>query len=331
MRNIPLTLTLVLLLTALLSPFAFAGDYQNSPKLAELIREMQNQHGFAPGSLRELFYTVKKQQSILDAIARPAEKVRPWRDYRPIFLNARRIAGGQLFWQQNAATLKRAEHEYGVPAQIIVAIIGVETSYGSNTGSYKVLDALSTLAFSFPPREDFFRKELIEFLLLTREQQFNAHSLKGSYAGAMGLPQFMPSSFRAYAVDFDGDGKIDIWNNPADAIGSVANYFKQHGWITHSPVVTPAKILNHQSESGLSTGLDPDRTPAKLRALGWSTNETLADNLQVTAFRLEGDKGVEYWLGLPNFYVITRYNRSTMYAMAVYQLSEVLLNTRSSP
>jgi len=310
---------------------AQAGDYQNSEKLRAFITEMQQEHGFVPEQLNRLFAEVNKQQSILDAIARPAEKVREWKDYRPTFVNTRRIAGGQLFWQKNQETLARAERKYGVPAQIIVAIIGVETSYGGNTGSFRVIDALSTLAFDYPPREVFFRKELKEFLLMTREQQLDPLTLKGSYAGAMGLPQFMPSSFRAYAVDFDDDGKIDIWNNPADAIGSVANYFKVHGWTENAAVALKATINGQQADSGLSTGLEPDRSAAKLQALGWATEQPLDDNLAVTAFRLQGEQGAQYWLGLPNFYVITRYNRSLMYALAVYQLSEVLQSTRSSP
>jgi len=314
MRNI-----LLALLFGGLPTLACAGDYDQSPALHALIEEMQGEHGFAADGLQNLFTHVQKQQGILDAIARPAEKVRTWADYRPVFLNARRVAGGVLFWQKNAEALARAEHEYGVPASIIVAIIGVETSYGGNSGSYRVMDALSTLAFDFPPREVFFRKELKEFLLMAREQQLDALSLKGSYAGAMGLPQFMPSSFRHYAVDFDGDGHIDIWNNEVDAIGSVANYFKKHGWENGEKVVLRAQVTGSKADSGLSTGLEADRQYGALSALGWSSPAPLDEN------------GAEYWLGLPNFYVITRYNRSLMYALAVYQLSEVLQNTRSPP
>jgi len=324
MRNI----RLILLLTALFSN-ALAGDYQNSEKLRVFIGEMQQEHGFVAEHLEQLFAKVNRQQSILDAIARPAEKVRQWKDYRPTFVNPRRIAGGVSFWAKNVRALERAEREYGVPAQMIVAIIGVETSYGGNTGRYRVLDALATLAFDFPPREVFFRKELKEFLLMVREQQLDALSLKGSYAGAMGLPQFMPSSFRAFAVDFDGDGKIDIWNNPSDAIGSVANYFKQHGWTADSAVAERVFGLGEQADRGLTSGLEPERSAAELIQLGWPVNSSWDKNLRLSAFRLQGQEGAEYWLGLPNFYVITRYNRSNMYALAVYQLSEVLLNTRS--
>lgn len=305
-----------------------AGDYQQSPQVAEFVGEMTRDYGFAGEQLVSMFAEVERKQAILDAISRPAEKVKQWKDYRPIFITDARINKGVEFWKQHEATLARAEAEYGVSAQVIVAIIGVETSYGGNTGSYRVMDALSTLAFDYPPRAPFFRKELREFLLLTREEQVEPLSLKGSYAGAMGLPQFMPSSFRAYAVDFDGDGHINIWTNPVDAIGSVASYFKRHGWQPGQPVVSPATVKGTQVEQGLTVGLDPVKNAAELRALGWSSADPLADELPVTAFRLEGAEGAEHWLGLPNFFVITRYNRSVMYAMAVNQLAELLVETR---
>ncbi|WP_298184174.1 lytic murein transglycosylase B [uncultured Pseudomonas sp.] len=305
-----------------------AGDYQQSPLVAEFVGEMTRDYGFAGEQLVSMFAEVERKQAILDAISRPAEKVKQWKDYRPIFITDARINKGVEFWKQHEATLARAEAEYGVSAQVIVAIIGVETSYGGNTGSYRVMDALSTLAFDYPPRAPFFRKELREFLLLTREEQVEPLSLKGSYAGAMGLPQFMPSSFRAYAVDFDGDGHINIWTNPVDAIGSVASYFKRHGWQPGQPVVSAATVKGAQVEQGLTVGLDPVKNAAELRALGWSSADPLADELPVTAFRLEGAEGTEHWLGLPNFFVITRYNRSVMYAMAVNQLAELLVETR---
>lgn len=234
------------------------------------------------------------------------------------------------FWNKNQAALEKAEAEYGVPPQFIVAIIGVETFYGGNTGSWRVMDALSTLAFDYPPRAPFFRKELREFLLLTREEQVDPISLKGSYAGAMGLPQFMPSSFRAYAVDFDGDGHINIWSNPTDAIGSVASYFKRHGWQAGGQVASRVEASGARVDEGLTQGLDPVKSVAELRALGWKSQDKLAEDLPVTAFRLEGAQGDEYWFGLPNFYTITRYNRSVMYAMAVNQLAELLVETRGN-
>ena len=312
------------------TPAVQAGDYADSPEVTAFIGEMTNSHGFASEQLSELFAQVERKQTILDAISRPAEKVKPWKDYRPIFITDARIARGVVFWQQNAAALKRAEQEYGVPAQVIVAIIGVETFYGGNTGSYRVIDALATLGFDYPPRAPFFRQQLKEFLLLAREQQADPLALKGSYAGAMGLPQFMPSSFRAYAVDFDGDGRINIWNNPTDAIGSVASYFKQHGWAAGGQVVSRAQVRGERVDEGLTVGIEPVKNVGELRALGWSSRDALRADLPVTAFRFEGTEGPEYWLGLSNFYAITRYNRSAMYAMAVHQLSELLLQARGA-
>lgn len=307
---------------------ALAGDYEGSPQVAEFVAEMTRDYGFAGEQLVSLFREVERKQAILDAISRPAERVKPWKEYRPIFITDARIQKGVDFWNKHADALARAEKDYGVPAQVIVAIIGVETFYGGNTGSYRVIDALSTLGFDYPPRADFFRKQLKEFLLLAREEQVDPLTLKGSYAGAMGLPQFMPGSFRAYAVDFDGDGHIDIWNNPVDAIGSVASYFKRHGWVAGEPVVSRAQVRGENAEQGLTEGLDPVKNVGELRALGWASGDALRDDLPVTAFRLDGVDGMEYWMGLPNFYVITRYNRSVMYSMAVHQLSESLVNAR---
>lgn len=304
-----------------------AADYTGA-NVDEFIAEMTRDYGFASEQLRDLFKQAERKQAILDAISRPAERVKPWKEYRPIFLTDSRVAQGVDFWRENEAALSRAEAEYGVPAEIIVAIIGVETFYGRNTGSHRVIDALSTLGFDYPPRQPFFRQQLKEFLLLTREEQVDPLTLKGSYAGAMGLPQFMPSSFRAYAVDFDGDGHIDIWNNPTDAIGSAASYFKQHGWAAGEPVVARAKVSGERFEEGLTVGLESQKNAGEMRALGWQFDKSVADQTAVTAFRLEGAEGEEYWLGLPNFYVITRYNRSVMYAMAVHQLSQLLADAR---
>ncbi len=304
-----------------------AADYVG-PNVDEFVAEMTRDYGFASEQLHELFAKAERKQAILDAISRPAERVKPWKEYRPIFLTDSRVAQGVDFWRENEAALARAEAEYGVPAEIIVAIIGVETFYGRNTGSHRVIDALSTLGFDYPPRQPFFRQQLKEFLLLTREEQVDPLTLKGSYAGAMGLPQFMPSSFRAYAVDFDSDGHIDIWNNPTDAIGSAASYFKQHGWAAGEPVVARAKVSGERVEEGLTVGLESQKNAGEMRALGWQFDKSVANETAVTAFRLEGADGDEYWLGLPNFYVITRYNRSVMYAMAVHQLSQQLAEAR---
>jgi membrane-bound lytic murein transglycosylase B len=309
---------------------ALAGDYDGSPQVAEFVGQMTRDHGFAGEQLIEVFREVERKQAILDAISRPAERVKQWKEYRPMFITDARIARGVDFWRQHEAALTRAEQEYGVPAQVIVSIIGVETFFGRNTGNYRVMDALSTLGFDYPPRAEFFRKELREFLLLAREEQIDPLTVKGSYAGAMGLPQFMPSSFRAYAVDFDGDGHINIWTDPDDAIGSVASYFKQHGWVAGEPVVSLASTRGERIAEGLSPGIDPVKTVGELRVLGWSSHDALRSDLPVTAFKLEGDNGPEYWMGLKNFYAITRYNRSVMYAMSVHQLSELLVKARGA-
>ncbi len=302
-----------------------AGDYDTAPLARDFIAEMSQSYGFAPEQLQALFGEVERKQAILDAISRPAERVKPWSEYRPIFITDRRIVQGVEFWKAHEEALARAEREFGVPAQFIVAIIGVETFYGRNTGNYRVLDALSTLAFDYPPRAPFFRSQLREFLLLAREQQVDPLSLTGSYAGAMGLPQFMPGSFRAYAVDFDGDGHINIWSDPTDAIGSVANYFKRHGWSGGGPTAIRAQVSGNRVEEGVVPGIEPVKSVAELRALGWNAQDpALRDDLRVTSFRLDGDKGPEYWMGLPNFYAITRYNRSVMYAMAVTDLANAI-------
>ncbi|MFG0805623.1 lytic murein transglycosylase B [Pseudomonas fluvialis] len=313
---------LALLVGLGLQSAAQAADYSGVPAVEQFIEQMTREHGFAGEQLQRLFAQAERKQAILDAISRPAERVRPWSEYRPIFITEARIQKGQAFARQHAEALARAEREYGVAAEVIVAIIGVETFYGGNTGSWRVLDALSTLCFDYPPRAPFFCQQLREFLLLTREEQVDPLSLKGSYAGAMGLPQFMPGSFRAYAVDFDGDGHINIWTNPVDAIGSVASYFKAHGWESGEPVVSRAELRDASAVDALSPGLDATSTVGKLRALGWRSQDVLRDDLPVTAFRQDGAEGVEYWMGLPNFFTITRYNRSLMYALAVHQLSE---------
>lgn len=313
-----------LLLSAGLLGGAQAASYAEHPLALELMAEMRDEFGFTSEHLEQVFAQAQKQQSILNAISRPAERVKPWKEYRPIFLTRQRIDKGLQFWAENEEALARAEKEYGVPAEFIVAIIGVETFYGGNTGRYAVLDALSTLAFDYPPRAPFFRGQLKQFLLLTREEQLDPASLKGSYAGAMGLPQFMPGSFRAYAVDFNADGHINIWTDATDAIGSVANYFIEHGWQPGQKVAVAAALKKPDAEQGLTGGLDPKHSMKELKALGWQAQQKVPAKSRVTAFRFDGEQGIEYWLGLPNFQAITRYNRSEMYAMAVTQLAQEL-------
>jgi len=266
----------------------------------------------------------KKQQSIIDAMSRPAEKRLNWGQYRKIFIKDKRIKGGMKFWKENQVLLEQAEKTYGVPAQIITAIVGVETFYGRITGKYSVLDSLYTLGFHYPPRAKFFRSELEEFLQLTREEGVSPTEPLGSYAGAMGRPQFISSSFRAYAVDFDKDGKRDIWGNNADVIGSVANYFKRHGWKAGEPVaqlVTGAKKgFDEEIKAGYKPSLDVNALIDKGIILGSSLDK----DAKVALLEMESDDGNEYWVASPNFYAITRYNHSPLYAMAVFQLSEAI-------
>ena len=231
-----------LLSLSLLLAFGALAEAKTPDQLrAEFIDEMVNRHGFSRQEVTRTLYKAQLRRPILEAIARPAEKVLNWTEYRNIFLTPSRIEGGVAYWRQHAAALARAEKEFGVPAQIIVAIIGVETRYGANTGGYRVLDALHTLGFHYPPRGAFFREQLSHFLRFAREERIEPTAPTGSYAGAMGVPQFMPDSFRSYAVDFDGDGHRDIWHTPEDVIGSVANYFvKKGGWRPGEPVAQPA-------------------------------------------------------------------------------------------
>jgi membrane-bound lytic murein transglycosylase B len=243
-----------------------------------------------------------------------------WREYRPIFVTSKRIGRGNDFLRLHHEILQRAEKEYGVPAEIITAIIGVETYYGRLSGKTQVFDSLVTLGFDYPPRSRFFLSELEQFLLLTREEDIDVSVVRGSYAGAMGMPQFISSSYRQYAVDFDGDGKRDLWNSTADVIGSVANYFKVHGWKSGGQVVVPARVKGQIEET--RNKLKPHTSISDLAAQGVVPEVAVDDSAKATVITLKGKRGKEYWLGLDNFYVITRYNHSALYAMAVYQLSQ---------
>jgi len=312
------------LLGGMLLQGAAQADYIQYPQTQALMDELVSEQGFSRSDLEGWFAQVEKKQSILDAIARPAEKTKTWKEYRKIFVTPSRIAKGVDFWRENRQTLERMEAEFGVPAQMVVAIIGVETRYGRHKGNYRVMDALSTLAFDYPRRSPFFTKELKQFLLLAREQGQAPMTLKGSYAGAMGYGQFMPSSYRAYAIDFDGDELIDIWENPVDAIGSVANYFVRHGWKKNAPVVSRVRPEKGYDQSLLNASLKPKYTVAELKQKGFTPLAEYADESMATAMKLQGEHGAEFWLGLNNFYAITRYNHSRLYAMAVYQLSDEL-------
>ncbi|HEX2829568.1 MAG TPA: lytic murein transglycosylase B [Burkholderiales bacterium] len=283
------------------------------------IEEMAGKHGFEPGPLRRLFGTVQPRPSIIRAMSAPGT-ARPWYDFRRRHVDPGRIEGGVRFWAANAAVLERAGREFGVPPEVIVATIGIETLYGRNMGGFRVIDALSTLAFDYPPRADFFRRELEEYLLLTRDWDIST-ATRGSYAGAIGIPQFIPSSYRKYAIDFDGDGRRDLVASPADAIGSVANYYQTYGWKAGAPVVSPANTGELDVAPFIAQGIKPHTPVGELKAKGFTVMEPVDDATVATIFQLETESGPRVMLGFNNFYVITRYNRSQNYAMAVYELS----------
>jgi membrane-bound lytic murein transglycosylase B len=285
---------------------------------------MVDKHQFSREVIESTLAKANKNEAILKSIAKPWE-AKPWHQYYPIFLTEKRLTKGLEFWKTHQQTLARAEQESGVPAEIIVAIIGVETFYGTYTGKYSVLDALVTLGFHYPPRAKFFRSELAQLFLLAKEENFDITELKGSYAGAMGWGQFISSSYRHYAVDFDGDGVRDLLNNPEDAIGSVANYFKKHHWKANSEIAYKAQVSGSVYTALLSKSLKYSHKWSQLQNAGISVAEAdLNKDMSVKLFEFEQKDNKEYWVGLPNFYVITRYNHSPLYAMAVFQFSQQL-------
>ncbi|MCK5647771.1 MAG: lytic murein transglycosylase B, partial [Gammaproteobacteria bacterium] len=302
-----------------------AANLDKDPDVQLFIKEMVKQHNFKHNELETLFSQVKIKQKILDAISRPAEKSKAWHEYRKIFLTQKRIDQGVKFWQENSDIISYAEKVYGVAPEIMVAIIGVETFYGRLQGKHRVMDALSTLAFKYPKRSKFFRGELKHFLIMSREQNFDPLSRNGSYAGAMGMGQFIPSSFQSYAVDFNGDGQKDIWENNADAIGSVANYFKRHGWKKDLPVTDKLQLNKENTisyEQRCKRSCKPAQSVADFKQQGLQGKTSVADQTAAILLILQQKSAKEYWLGYNNFYVISRYNHSTLYSMAVYQLSQ---------
>jgi len=304
------------------------ADYSQHPEVGSFIERMVNEHKFDRQQVKNWMSQARHQKSIVDAMSRPAEKVKTWYDYRKIFITDLRIERGVEFWQENYQTLKDVSEEYGVDPAIIVSIIGVETNYGRNTGDHRVVDALSTLAFDFytynvkrESRKKFFTTQLEHLFLLAREQNQDPMSLKGSYAGAMGWGQFMPNSYRNYAVDYDDDGLADIWTNPADVIASVANYFVEHGWKRGQPVATRTLVMGKPDSSELNKLHLPKLSIAELEVKGYKPVASFDKSYKALPILLTGKYGDEYWLGLHNFYVIGRYNPRIKYAMAVYQLS----------
>jgi membrane-bound lytic murein transglycosylase B len=294
-----------------------------APEIEAFIQDMVRKHQFSDESLRQMFAGVAPNPKIIDLMMAPLTAL-PWYQFRSRYVDALRINGGVKFWREHADTLARARREFGVPEEIIVATIGVESIYGRRTGSFGVLESLTMLAFSYPPRARLFRSELEHYLLLAREARFDTARIKGSYAGAIGIPQFLPSSYRRYAVDFDGDGRRDLVGSTADAIGSVANYYRSHGWRAGETIVVPAEVNSSDVTALLELGIRPRLKLAELKRHGVLPAVPMAEGPEAALVEVESEGGLIYWLGLNNFYVITRYNRSVNYALAVHELAQEL-------
>jgi len=315
----PIFLLLLLAITGLAQ--AKTPDQLRSDFIDRMVRD----YGFSETEVTRTLHQARLSKSALEAISRPAERVLNWTAYRKIFVTPSRIDGGVTFWRQHSATLERAEREYGVPPHIIVAILGVETRYGAHTGGYRVLDALHTLGFHYPRRGKFFREQLSHFLRFAREENLDPTDPTGSYAGAMGVPQFMPDSFRDYAVDFDGDGRRDIWNNSVDVIGSVANYFvDKGGWRNGAAVAGQALGVTASHRELIEAGAKPSLAPQRLSDTGITFDASPEPGRKVSLLEFNTDDGKEHWVGMDNFYAIMRYNPRTKYALAVYQLAEAI-------
>jgi membrane-bound lytic murein transglycosylase B len=307
------------------------GDFAGSPGVDAFVRRMQA-HGYQPRQTAAILSRAERKQGIIDLMDRQAPRRGSgpngaWTRYRAKFLTDDNIANGVSFWRRNASALDRAESRYGVPPEYIVAIIGVETRYGGFVGQTRLIDALATLSFAYPRRATYFQNELEDFLIMAREEGLDPFRPRGSFAGAMGLCQFMPSSFREHAVDFTGDGHRNLWDSE-DAIGSVANYFKHHGWRTGEAVVVRARVEDGANAGVMKAGFDTRYSVRDLSARGIYPAASAGDAGQVSLLQLDTAGGYEYWLGLTNFYVITRYNHSTYYAMAVHQLARAIRAAR---
>ncbi|MFL2560511.1 MAG: lytic murein transglycosylase B [Gammaproteobacteria bacterium] len=290
---------------------------------SSLMDELINDHGFDEQYIRAIFKDIKFMPELIDAISRPAEKTKTWDEYRGIFLTPKRIAAGVVFAKQHKDLINRVEKETGVPAKILLGILGVETSFGNIQGRYKVINSLYTLAVGYPPRSRFFREELINLFYLCREQDLSITEIKGSYAGAMGAPQFIASSYRAYAVDGDGDGKINLFESWEDILMSIGNYLKENGWEESKNIINRIQIDNKQMEELASKTVTPKSTVADLTAAGIQLNPSLELTEKAQVIYLEGlNSDEEAVIGLHNFYVITTYNRNVMYALAVLELGE---------
>ena len=301
-----------------------AGDYQGREDVVAFIQRMAAETDYSEQELLTLFGQVEKQEHLFAKLDRPAEKELDWYQYRRIFIKDKRISQGVAFWREHRELLSEVSDSMGVPEEIIVAIIGVETYYGIYKGKDPVFDSLVTLAFDYPRRAKFFSRELEEFLLLAREQGFEARSLRGSYAGAMGMPQFISSSYRAYAIDYDGDGQINLFDSIPDIAGSVANYFVRHGWERGGRVARPLVAIEDNTIANLEPGVKPRYTWGELNQSGLESRFDIDAAAPVALVTLQQKDHPEYWAGFQNFYVITRYNHSELYAMAVYQLAKLI-------
>lgn len=315
--------SLVCILSLFASGAAQALDVERYPELQSFIEVMAERHNFDPQELRRWFRQTEIRQDIIDAIERPREAL-PWYEYKKSFVKPALAQAGANYWRKHAATLARAQTQYQVPPEIVLAIIGVETQFGRNTGRYNAIDALTTLGFKYPPRADYFRRELEQLLLLARDLRVDPLTLKGSYAGALGIGQFMPSSYRNFAVDFDGDSQRNLLTDHEDAIGSVANYFHAHGWKGNEPVVSPVRADNALLASLEATVLEPTLSATQLQKYGIAPLPPGDPTLPSMVLRLQEADGPMFLLGYRNFYVITRYNRSRHYALAVYELAQLI-------
>jgi membrane-bound lytic murein transglycosylase B len=327
---------ILILLCAGLAAIASAatGTYAGRADVQAFIDEMVGEQNYDRAALVRAFAAARYQPRIIEAMQRPLLAPPKWYEYGPSLVSRTRVEGGRAYWDAHAADLARAEERFGVPAEIIVAIIGIETTYGRNTGNHRALDALATLAFDYPRRAAFFRGELKQFLLLAREQNVDPTVPKGSFAGALGVPQFMPGSYREFAVDFDGDGHVDLWTSAADIVGSVGSYLARHDWQRGQPVLLPAAIVEDNLpavQRRLDGGISERRS-----AEAWSVDGVAASGapfdlaadpvalLMLEEMDADGVEGASYWIACHNFYVLTRYNRSRLYATAVYELATLI-------
>jgi membrane-bound lytic murein transglycosylase B len=337
--RLPTSSVITLLCAALLaSPSAAAGTYAGRADVQAFVDEMVSEQRYDRATLTRAFAAARFQPRIVEAMERPLVAPPKWYEYAPPFLSPGRVAGGVAYWNANSDELARAEERFGVPPEIIVAIIGVETFYGRNTGKHRALDALATLAFDYPRRAAFFRGELKEFLLLVRDQHVDPTLPKGSFAGALGVPQFMPGSYREFAVDFDGDGRIDLWTSPADIVGSVASYLARHDWQRGQPVLLTAAIaedslvaVQRRLDGGISERRSAEAWSVDGVAAAGAPPDLAPDPVALLMLEEKDDDGVEgasYWIACHNFYVLTRYNRSRLYAAAVYELATAIRLTR---